>query len=110
MDSPANSLQASFWFMVLLQTIGSVDMPGRGPRKMPAPRNYVATMVTWGVLQLVSDMSDRAARAAKSVAWVIVLAGMVVGPFGSMISKALTSISNTYGAPPASADTTTQSG
>jgi hypothetical protein len=110
MDS-YNSLQASFWVMVMLQTIGSVDMPGRGPRKMPAPRNYVAIIVTWGVLQLIADMREGAARAATAIAWVIVLAGMVLGPFGSTLTSAINTISTTYGAPPsAGTDTTTQTG
>jgi hypothetical protein len=103
MPDSVNSLQASFWTMVFLQTLGSVDMPGRGPRKMPSPRNYVAIMITWGVLQIVSDMSERAARAAKAMSWVIVLAGMVVGPFGKVAGNFLNSAANTYGAPPSSA-------
>lgn len=78
---------------------------------MPSPRSYGAIIITWGVLQLFADMSDRAARAAKSVAWVIVLAGMVVGPFGRLITGAMNAVSNTYGVPPsAGTTTTTQSG
>jgi hypothetical protein len=95
MNEQATSLQASFWFMIVLQTLGSVDMPGRGPRKMPAPRAYAAIIVTWGVLQLAADMGgERAGRAAKAVAWVIVLAGMVVGPFGSTVTNLLNSVAN----------------
>jgi hypothetical protein len=100
MPDSVNSLQASFWLMVLLQTIGSVDMPGKGPRKMPSPRSYVAIIVTWGVLQIVSDISDRAARAAKSMAWVIVLVGMVVGPFGKSVTDLFNAVAKQYGAPP----------
>lgn len=74
------SLQTSFWLMVILQTIGSVDMPGSGPRKMPAPRVFVPIVVAWAVLQLVADTGRE--RAANAVGWIIVLAGMVVGPFG----------------------------
>lgn len=95
MSEQATSLQASFWVMVLLQTIGSVDAPGRGPRKMPAPRAYAAVIVTWGILQLVADMGgERAGRAAKAMAWVIVLVGMVLGPFGSALTNLLNSVAN----------------
>lgn len=76
--------------MVALQTIGSVDMPGRGPRKMPSPRAYAAIIVTWGILQLIADAGgERAGRATKVTAWVIVLAGMVLGPFGATFVKFL---------------------
>jgi hypothetical protein len=86
--------------MIVLQTIGSVDMPGKGPRKLPAPRAYAAIIVTWGVLQLVADMGgERAGRAAKSVAWVIALAGMVIGPFGSVVTNLFNSVATNV-APP----------
>jgi hypothetical protein len=86
------SLQSSFWVMVILQTIGSVDMPGRGPRKMPSPRSYGAIIVTWGVLQLVADMGRD--RIASTIGWVIVLTGMVLGPFGKIVTTLFTSIAN----------------
>lgn len=90
-----NSLQASFWFMVVMQTIGSVDMPGRGPRKMPSPRAYAAIIVTWGILQLIADAGgERAGRATKVTAWVIVLVGMVLGPFGASFVGFLTNTAN----------------
>lgn len=90
-----NSLQSSFWVMILLQTIGSVDMPGRGPRKMPSPRTYGAVIVAWGILQLVADAGgERAGRAAKAVGWVIVLTGMAVGPFGKVVTNLFTSVAN----------------
>lgn len=77
------SLQASFWLMVVLQTIGSVDMPGKGMRKMPSPRSYLAILIAWSVLQLGADAGYD--RAANAVGWIIVLAGMVLGPFGQRI-------------------------
>lgn len=110
MNEQANSLQASFWAMIVLQTLGSVDMPGRGPRKMPAPRAYAAIIVTWGVLQLAADMGgERAGRAAKAMAWVIVLAGMVVGPFGSLVTNLLNSVANSV-APSETAGSTSVGG
>lgn len=93
MSDQATSLQASFWAMIILQTIGSVDAPGRGPRKMPAPRAYAAIIVAWGILQLVADSGgERTGRAAKVTAWVIVLVGMVLGPFGSAAINLLNSV------------------
>ena len=38
-------LTASFWVTIILQTIGAVDLPGKGVRKMPSPRNYVLTRI-----------------------------------------------------------------
>lgn len=88
------SLQASFWIMVLLQTMGSVDMPGKGPRKMPAPRAYMAVIVTWGILQLAADAGY--GRAAKVVGWVLVLTGLVIGPFGGRLSNLFNTVANNY--------------
>lgn len=77
-------------------------MPGRGPRKMPSPRAYAAIIVTWGILQLIADAGgERAGRATKVTAWVIVLVGMVLGPFGatfvSFLNKSATSLAPTAG-------------
>jgi hypothetical protein len=90
MPEQVNSLQGSFWLMVILQTIGSIDMPGHGARKLPSPRAYAAIIITWGVLQLVADTGRE--RAAKAVAWVIVLAGMVLGPFGTTVTNLFYSV------------------
>jgi hypothetical protein len=99
------SLQASFWFMVVMQTIGSVDMPGRGPRKMPSPRAYAAIIITWGILQLIADAGgERAGRATKVTAWVIVLVGMVLGPFGTSFVKFLSNTATSLA--PSTADVT----
>lgn len=77
------SLQASFWTMIVLQSIGSVDMPGRGARKMPSPRSYVAVLATWVILAVVADAGGQGAgRAAGATGWLLVTAGLVLGPFG----------------------------
>lgn len=82
--------------MVLVQTIGSVDMPGSGPRKMPAPRQYIAILITWLVLQLVASIGAGAARAAASVGWLLVLAGLVLGPFGKQVVNLFAVISQQF--------------
>lgn len=90
-----NSLGTSFWVMVLLQTFGAVDMPGSGNRKMPAPRHYVPTIITWSVLGVVADVWQE--RAAAAAGWVMVLAAMVVGPFGTKAVSFLTSVAQQFG-------------
>lgn len=92
-----DSLQTSFWLMIMLQTIGSVDMPGRGARKMPAPRQYVAILVTWLVLQVAAGIGAGAQRAATAVGWLLVLTGAVAGPFGKQVVSLLTTVSQNFG-------------
>lgn len=90
------SLTTSFWLMLGIQTIGSVDMPGKGARKMPSPRQYVAIFVTWIVLQFVSGIGAGAERAAAAMGWLVVLAGMVVGPFGKRAIDFLNNIAQNF--------------
>lgn len=92
------SLQASFWLMIALQTIGSVDMPGYGARKLPAPRAYVAIVVTWSVLTLIEDAGYE--EAANVMAWVTVLAGMVAGPFAQKLVGFMGTISKNFAVAP----------
>lgn len=87
-----SSVQASFWLMIVLQTIGSVDMPGKGQRKLPSPRAYLAVIIAWSVLQLAVDTGYD--RAASAVGWVIVLAGMVLGPFGKLMVNLFNNAAN----------------
>lgn len=94
-------LQGSFWLMIALQTIGAIDMPGKGPRKLPAPRTYVAVIVLWSILGLVSDAG--AAKAAAVMGWITVLTGAVVGPFGLTATNFLTTISSKFGVAPGGA-------
>lgn len=89
---PDKSLQSSFWVMVLLQTLGSVDAPGKGNRKMPAPRVYLAVVVTWAVLQILADTGRE--RAASVVGWAMVIAGITVGPFGQRVINLINSTVN----------------
>lgn len=70
---------------------------------MPSPRNYAALIVAWGTLQLVADMGMD--RAAKAIAWVLVLGGLVVGPFGKILSNLLNSVSGAVGSNQASQST-----
>lgn len=92
------SLAASFWTMIFLQTIGSVDMPGSGNRKMPAPHMYVSIVVAWAVLALVGDAG--ADKFARRLGWLMVLTGAVLGPFGARAVGFLRSISQNFAVAP----------
>lgn len=105
-----DSLQTSFWAMIIAQTIGSVDMPGYGQRKMPAPRQYVAIVVTWGVLQLVSGIGEQASRAAAAVGWVLTLAGLVIGPFGKKLVGLFNTVATNFPSNPSPSTTTSSPG
>lgn len=91
----SESLNASFWLMILIRTIGSVDMPGSGGRKMPAPGMYVAIVATWLGLDIFADAGYE--RGASMAGWVIVLTGLVIGPFGAQVNNLLSGIATTYG-------------
>lgn len=103
-----NSLQTSFWTMILVQTIGSVDMPGSGPRKMPAPRQYVAILITWLVLQLIAGINASTQRATAALGWLLVLTGLVLGPFGKQVINLFTVVSQKF-APNSSSGSLAQS-
>jgi|SRR6516164_7936382 hypothetical protein len=89
-----SSISAAFWVMVALHTIGSVDMPGKGERKMPSPRSYISVIALFTALHLVADAG--AERAASAAAWITVLIGMIKGPFGNQLTNLINQV-----APPA---------
>lgn len=91
-----NGLQTSFWVMIIVQTLGSVDMPGHGPRKMPSPRQYVAILVTWLVLELVAGINAGAEKATAAIGWALVLTGLVVGPFGRQVINLFSVVSTQF--------------
>ncbi len=68
-------VQASMWLMVVIQTLNAIDLPGHGPRKMPAPKTYVAIIVLWSTFGLMIDAG--LGKAAKAMAWVVVLVSLV---------------------------------
>lgn len=83
-------------------------MPGSGARKLPSPRQYVAIVVTWLILQLIADISEQARRAATVTGWILVLTGMVVGPFGKRFVSFLQTVGAEFSNAPVS--TTPQAG
>jgi hypothetical protein len=106
----SDSLQSSFWLMVAIQTIGSVDLPGVGERKMPAPRQYVAIVVTWLVLNLMAGIGAGAQRAATALGWLVVLTGMVAGPFGQQVTSLFQTVATRYSTANGNAISTALSG
>lgn len=114
--SPRRVLQVTFWLAVVLQTIGSVDLPGvpskssplggAGTRKMPAPRAYVAIVVLWSILGLVAELGSSTGKLAARLSLVTLLVGAVVGPFGSKAIGLLETVSSRFAiAPPAPGST-----
>lgn len=95
MNSDNAQLEASFWLMLLLNTLAAVDVKG-GPRKLPAPKAYVATIVAWAGLQLAADAGYE--RGAATAGWVFTLATLVLGPSGAKLTGFFTTIAKTYGA------------
>lgn len=91
-------LQGSFWLMLAVQTIGALDMPGHGPRKLPAPRAYVAAIILWSIFGLISDAGGE--KAAAAMGWVTVLTGAVVGSFGQTITDFLKTIGDQFNIAP----------
>ncbi len=89
-----NSLQTSQWVMFFLQTISAIDLPGNGPRKLPAPKAYVAIIAVWSGLDILADTGR--ARAASIVGWVLVLTSLVVGPNGTVAVAFLRDIAKLY--------------
>jgi len=94
--STDKSIASSFWVMILLQTIGSVDpIPGSGPRKMPTPGAFIPVILAWGILQLVADAGME--RGAKVAGWIMVLTGAVIGPFGQRVVNLFSTVTTLYG-------------
>ncbi len=96
-------LTSSFWVAIILQTLGAVDLPGMGPRKMPAPKDYVLTSIIWSVLGVVAAVGME--RAAAAMAWLTVLAMLVLGAPGKALVHLFKQVSSLY-APPATSQGT----
>lgn len=97
-------LQASMWLMIATQTMGAMDLPGHGPRKLPAPKAYVATIILWAIFGLGADAGLD--RPVVATSWVTVLAAMVIGPFGKTLTNFLGTVATTFGKAPSTAGNT----
>ena len=100
MNRSDRSIQASLWVMIVLQTIGSIDLPNsknapyKVARKMPAPKQYVAIVAVWSSLHLMADAGY--GRAASTMGWVMTLTGMVFGPFGQRAISFMQTIATVF--------------
>lgn len=81
------------------QTIGSVD----GQHKLPAPKQYVAISVLWGILFLLADTGF--GKLAARLSMLVLLTATVLGPFGAKVVGFLNTISDKFAVPPAAPGT-----
>ena len=93
-------LHTTFWAMVVLNTIGSIDPPGSGGRKMPAPRVYVAAVVLWSILGLVAEAGSNQARLAARLSYLVLATGALIGPFGKKLLGFLEGIATNFAVAP----------
>jgi hypothetical protein len=75
-SNPQKTLQTTLLTMIVLQTVGTVD----SRRRMPAPKQYVAVGVAWGILFLVADLGQ--GKFAARLSLLMLLPAMILGPFG----------------------------
>lgn len=91
---PARTIQSTWIAMLILQTIGTVDTQ----RRLPAPRQFAAISVLWGMLFLAADTG--LGRVASRLSILVLLTASVVGPFGTRFVTFLTTIARQFAANP----------
>lgn len=91
---PTRVIQSTYFAMLTLQTIGSVD----AKHKLPAPKQYVALSVLWGILFLVADTG--AGRVAARLSMLVLLTATVLGPFGKRLVQFLDTVANRFAIQP----------
>lgn len=99
---PSRTVQGTYLAMVTTQTVGSVD----GKHRLPAPKQFVAISVLWGILFLLADTGFGKIAARLSV--LVLLTGMVLGPFGQVAIKFLNKVTNEFAITPTSGTTQNQ--
>lgn len=99
MKNPNRQLQVTFWLMIAIQTITAIDMPGKGARKLPAPKAYVAAIVLWSIFGVIADAGGE--RAAAAMAWVTLLSGAVLGTMGKTLTDFLDTVAKLFAVPKA---------
>ena len=98
--NPHRTLSATFWGMVLVQAVGSTDIFTPGPRKLPAPKQFVAIGVLWSLLHMAEG--TRLERPAAQLSVLVLLTAMVLGPFGPQFLAFLGYVSQRFSLAPAS--------
>lgn len=89
------TLAATFLAKLFVDTIGAID-PFGGRIYLPAPARYLATFLLWGVLGIASGFGPNASRVAGRLSAVVLLAAMVLGPFGAKAISFLKTASALY--------------
>jgi hypothetical protein len=85
--------------MVIVQTIGSTDIFTAGPRKLPAPKQFVAIGVLWSIFHLFEGSKYERTVSALSV--LVLLSAIVLGPFGGVALGFLSYVSSRFSLAPA---------
>ena len=91
MRRPGRVILATFFAMLTLQTVGTID----AKHKLPAPKQFVAISVLWASLFLIADMGY--AKAAARFSLLLLLAASVVGPFGQRLIDFVNMIASRFG-------------
>lgn len=81
------TLQGTLLLMVVLQTVGTIDTQ----RKMPAPKQYAAITVLWGIFFLGADLG--AERVMRALSMLVILPAIVIGPFGKRMLAFIETVS-----------------
>jgi hypothetical protein len=97
--NPERTLSSTFWAMVLVQVVGSTDIFTPGPRKLPAPKQFVAIGVLWSIFHMAEG--TRLARPAAALSALVLLTAMVLGPFGPQFLGFLAYVGQRFSLAPA---------
>lgn len=91
---PTRVIWATYLMMVVVQTVASID----GQHRLPAPKRFVALTTAWGILFFLADVG--LGKVAARLSLLILLTGMVVGPFGRLLIRLLNTVTTTFAIPP----------
>jgi hypothetical protein len=94
MNRPGRVILATWFAMIAATTIGSVD----SKRKLPAPKNYAAVSVLWGILFLMHDTG--LGRLAARLSLLVLLTASVIGPFGKRFITFLEMVAKRFAVAP----------
>lgn len=97
---PTRTVMGTYLAMTTVQTVGSIDSVHR----LPAPKQFAAISVLWGILFLIADTGFGKLAARLSV--LVLLTGMVLGPFGQVAVRFLNKVTNTFAITPPSGQPT----
>jgi hypothetical protein len=97
--NPERTLSSTFWAMLLVQAVGSTDIFTPGPRKLPAPKQFVAIGVLWSIFHMAEG--TRLARPAAALSLLVLVTAMVLGPFGPQFLTFLGYVSQRFSLAPA---------